>query len=252
MSRAMTGPVTGELTRPVQTVPDVCPYCGGNSFSGARCLQCRGLVDPLSLQASQNDMGPWFIRNPAAPFRPGCSYRLMVQQILKGRVDRDTIVRGPTTRQFWRKAEQAPGIAHLLGICHSCGTTVVPDSDHCGNCHASFVIDTSRQHLGLGPVFLVPGQTTGEEVVVAGKKLPPLVDDSVDFEPIHFDDPVPSTLLSNEEPTQQIELKKPASSRAAAAFLIVWATLATMGLGILVADAWLNLDLGILPRQASK
>src|SRR5881394_2638955 len=67
--------------RPAPPIPNptltVCPYCGHNSFNNARCDQCKGLLDPLSRQASQNAMGPWFIRDEAAPFRPGCSYETL-------------------------------------------------------------------------------------------------------------------------------------------------------------------------------
>ena len=237
----------------VQTVPEVCPYCGSGAFSGVRCQQCRGLSDPLSLQASQNDMGPWFVRTESAPFRPGCSYRLLVQQVLKGRITSDTIVRGPTTRQFWMKAARTPGISHLLGVCHSCGTHVEPESECCPACHASFVVEAPRQHLGLGPVYLVPGQTGGDDVVVAGKKLPPLVADSVDLEPLFIDEPAlirPMPRETTKSAVSLSELPVAKSSNGFAIACLVWAILATLAAGILAADVWL--DMGIVIQHPNK
>lgn len=136
----------------------ICPYCGGVTNLGSRCEKCRGLLDPLSRQATQNTMGPWFIRDEANPFRPGCSYETMKALALRGRIGPDTVVRGPTTRQFWCAARRAPGIAHLVGFCPDCGADVHATDANCDECGADFVIELDRQFLGLGSVAPVPGQ----------------------------------------------------------------------------------------------
>ena len=145
---------------PVKTEPAaaLCPYCGSITPTGARCSHCRGLLDPLSRQATTNTMGPWFIRDDAQPFRPGCSYHTLLGLIQRGKITRTTIIRGPSTRQFWMFAGKVPGVAHLLGVCHSCQEESHVEDFACNNCGAVFTAEEDRQRLGLGPVMEVPGQ----------------------------------------------------------------------------------------------
>lgn len=140
----------------------LCPYCGDVSADSRRCQRCGGHFDPLSRQASQNAMGPWFIRDPASPWRPGCSFETLKELIRRRRITRDTVLRGPTTRQFWTFAGRAPSVANLLGVCHSCRADVLPEDFTCRTCGASFSPEADRQHLGLAPVHLLPGQAPPE------------------------------------------------------------------------------------------
>ncbi len=226
------------------TLPEICPYCGSDAISGTRCLQCRGLVDPLSLQASQNEMGPWTIRTEKGQFLPGCSYQVIVQQISRGRINLNTVLRGPTTRQFWMKAARVPGVAQLLGICHSCNSGVTPGSKSCSNCHVAFVVESSRQMLGLGPVLLVPGQQLDREVVVAGQRLPSVLADSVDLEPVFMEDETPFMPLPR---TGTSAAQAPAAPRQSRIHivLVIWAILATGIAAAIAADSWLELGWGL-------
>lgn len=149
---------------PDRKVSVLCPYCGRPTILGARCEQCRGLLDPLSRQATQNAMGPWFIHDPTNPFRPGCSYEVIRDMARRGRIVAETVLRGPTTRQYWMTASRAPSIANLLGACHNCRKAVVQSAVACPACGADFSPEIDRQYLGLGPVHLLPGQATPEEV----------------------------------------------------------------------------------------
>jgi hypothetical protein len=121
-------------------------------------------MDPLSRQASQNAMGPWFIRDEAAPFRPGCSYETLQGLIAKGRVSAASVLRGPSTRQFWTRATSVPGVAHLLGECHACHGPAEAGEANCRRCGASFDSQTDRQAMGLAPVRLLPGHAAAEEI----------------------------------------------------------------------------------------
>jgi hypothetical protein len=121
-------------------------------------------MDPLSRQASQNAMGPWFVRDDLLPHRPGCSYETLKVLVAKGRVDRESILRGPSTRQFWARATNVPGVAHLLGECHACHARAASDSVRCQACAAAFDCSMDRQALGLAPVRLLPGHTAPEEI----------------------------------------------------------------------------------------
>jgi len=161
------GPETGER----QARP--CPYCGHvGDFSAGReqCSNCKGWFEPLSRQASQNAMGPWYFHDDAVPFRPGCSYETLKRLIAKGRVTAQTIIRGPGTNQFWMYAVHAPGVAHLLGRCHSCRQPVSAEAFMCDHCGATLPTYEDRQHLGLAPVRLLPGQAHATRVAATAMR----------------------------------------------------------------------------------
>ena len=129
----------------------LCPYCGRMQPGpdAERCDECGGYFEPLSRRATQIAMGPWYIRDKRVPFRPGCSYEVLVSQIKAGRIKPNTVIRGPTTRQFWSVARNVPGVAHLLGYCHRCGAHVSPNDKACPDCAEPFMAVTERNELGL-------------------------------------------------------------------------------------------------------
>ncbi len=139
---------------PPPATQTICPYCGSQQshtpiIEEGACETCSGQFDPISRQASQNEMGPWYIRNENNPFKPGCSYETLLRLIKRGSITEHTILRGPTTRQFWQMANTVRGISHLFGKCYVCGTTVQPTSPTCSTCRAQFSIKSGRQILGL-------------------------------------------------------------------------------------------------------
>jgi len=136
----------------------VCPYCGTITPDSGRCSGCQGRFDPLSRQATQNQMGAWSIRDDRQPFRPGCTYQTIARLIEQQKITQDTVLRGPSTRQFWTLARHTPGVSQLLGVCHSCQREVKTDAFSCPSCLASFTIERDRQHMGLGPSRPLPGQ----------------------------------------------------------------------------------------------
>lgn len=157
-----------EAPEPARTLPpsrapaermSLCPYCGEEQRAAApaACHACRGVFEPLSRQATQNAMGPWQFRDAANPFRPGCSYETLRALAERGKIDPSTPVRGPTTRQFWMRADETHGLAHLFGRCHACRERARPSDALCFTCGAPFVAPTDRQRLGLGPVRPIGG-----------------------------------------------------------------------------------------------
>src|SRR5690606_19138933 len=90
-SGSSTGPGGGEERQLV-----LCPYCGRTQFNTERCEACGGLFEPLSRMATQIAMGPWFIRDKAQPFKPGCSYETLKRMIQRGAIHANTVIRGPT------------------------------------------------------------------------------------------------------------------------------------------------------------
>ncbi len=200
--------------RPVPTPRVVlCPFCGGLSANLEACTHCKGRFDPLSRQASQNAMGPWFIRDERQPFAPGCSFETVKNLIARGRISKNTIIRGPTTNQFWTLAKRTPGVANLLGVCHNCQHEVSPKDFACGACGAPFTPEVDRQHLGLAPLQPLPGQAP--PAVIAALSGPP-----VGVEPIELDRLAPaaqSTPPASDHPRRREPSRLPervVSSRA--------------------------------------
>jgi hypothetical protein len=166
-------PTTPEIVKPSPAGTNyVCPYCGGRTSAGPRCDVCRGLLDALSRQATQNSMGPWFVRDEAQPFRPGCSFETLIALVRRGKIALDTIIRGPSTMQFWAPARRVPGVAHHLGICFNCAEEIEPTDHECRFCGADFHADPDRQHLGLAPMLLIPGQASPDQIAASTMRRP--------------------------------------------------------------------------------
>jgi hypothetical protein len=146
----------------------ICPYCGETQAASDRCRACGGLFEPLSRQATHNEMGPWFIRSPARPFQPGCSYETLIKLLERGQVNRHTLLRGPSTKQFWTIAKRVPGVAHLLGFCHQCDAEVNPGDHGCSHCGVPFGAYLDRNHLGLPEIRPLPWEIDGETADAAG------------------------------------------------------------------------------------
>lgn len=127
----------------------LCPYCGHAQYGGDRCQDCNGLFEPLSRRATQLAMGPWQIRDKNNPFRPGCCFDVVKKMAASGKIKAHTVMRGPTTRQFWSVARNVPGVAHLIGYCHACGHHVSPTDAKCGDCNTAFVEPRDRNAMGL-------------------------------------------------------------------------------------------------------
>ncbi len=140
----------------------ICPYCGETQAQADRCGACGGLFEPLSRQATHNAMGPWFVRIPRRPFQPGCSYETLRKMIERGQVTKYTILRGPTTKQFWSVARHVPGVAHLLGYCHHCDASVDPGDHGCHSCGVPFGAYLDRNYLGLPEIRPLPWEETAE------------------------------------------------------------------------------------------
>lgn len=146
----------------------LCPYCGLVQPVTARCTGCKGLLDGESRQATQNAMGPWFLRNETSPFHPGCSHATLRDLVRRGRISRETILRGPTTNQFWNMAGNTPGVAVLLGECHACHQPAREDEYVCRHCGVVLTPRNDRQHLGLAAVRAIAPPAAMPPVASAG------------------------------------------------------------------------------------
>ncbi|MGB0766911.1 MAG: hypothetical protein ACPGYV_04300, partial [Phycisphaeraceae bacterium] len=97
-------------------------------------------------------MGPWFVRDEDRPFMPGFSETILRQQVAAGRINANTIVRGPTTNQFWMTAGKTPGVSRLMGACHACDGAVSPEDIACPLCEADLSLPEEVDRLGLAYV----------------------------------------------------------------------------------------------------
>lgn len=206
----------------------LCTYCGSLSISTSKCSNCGGHFDLLSRQRTQNGMGPWFIRDQVNPFHPGCSYDTLRRLIARGRVRPDTVMRGPTTRQFWSFARNTPGVAHLLGACHACHAPVDATAHACPSCAASFVVADDRQQLGLAPMQMLPGDADPAAVADAafGPATPPRepagpVDAAVPAEQFGG---LPDRSSSNEPVSSRPAVSRPVRKRSAGPMVAVVAS----------------------------
>lgn len=166
----MTTPESHSAPDQSPRLPALCPYCGhGHELVPGKprplqCESCKGRFEPLSRQATQNAMGPWQVRDESQPFRPPCSYETIVKLAQRGKIGPTTIVRGPTTRQFWSYARDTPGVAAVLGFCHSCHTPIAAEDANCPSCDAELRPATDRQQLGLSPKVVLPGEAPPEQI----------------------------------------------------------------------------------------
>lgn len=128
-----------------------CPYCGylNDTAKFDRCSQCNGLFEPLSQIATQLAMGPWYVRDENRPFMPGFSEAILREQVRAGKITTHTVLRGPTTNQFWKRAADAQGVSRLMGTCHACHQGVDPTDTSCPFCKADLSLPTDVDSLGL-------------------------------------------------------------------------------------------------------
>ncbi len=141
---------------------------------------------------------------------------------------RQSIRRGPSTRQFWTRSTSVPGVAHLLGECHSCHTKLSSGATRCPPCAASFDCPIDRQSLGLAPVRLLPGHSAPE--VIARSMV----------EAVRQSARAPRTEIVRSAPEMQSgatldvlspELRTPRTHRRAVTVVLVLAALAAVGIG---------------------
>lgn len=120
---------------PALPLEPVCPFCGlVNEFAGSPCQRCTMEDTAVTREATHAKLGGWFVyqaRNPAAP---GMNYVTLLALIERGRITRRSIVRGPTTGQFWRYASRVKGISREFGLCWNCGGELRSTARLCPRC----------------------------------------------------------------------------------------------------------------------
>tara|TARA_B110000495_G_scaffold184547_1_gene181664 strand:- start:4063 stop:4752 length:690 start_codon:yes stop_codon:yes gene_type:complete len=139
----------------------VCPVCGETQQETSVCKSCDNSLDTDGLLYAEGSIGPWSIRDPKSPFLPGMTYDHLAELARRGEVELHTILRGPTTRQLWKVARRVPGIAHILGRCHSCGEHVAAQDRSCGACKTPFLTYRDRNNFGVDLTVPSEGKVEG-------------------------------------------------------------------------------------------
>jgi hypothetical protein len=128
--------------------PALCCICGHDKTGADECPECDTVFSPPE-EATRITLGGWFVHGKQHAFKPGMSYEQLRKEAELGGVTSRTIVRGPTTEQFWKLAKNTQGVAHLTGFCHQCGTKAQAGDASCASCKASFAVPADADWVGL-------------------------------------------------------------------------------------------------------
>jgi hypothetical protein len=128
---------------PLDSVVDghVCPFCGlvrdiTEEFDAtAPCPRCTLADTPTTRNATKARIGPWHVRQMRNPWAPGMRWETLLALIKRGQVTRDSVVRGPTTHQLWKRASEVKGLSREFGVCYSCGADLDAAANLCGHCN---------------------------------------------------------------------------------------------------------------------
>jgi hypothetical protein len=128
-------PTPGQQVRRALRGKHVCPFCGTTRQDevGA-CPQCSLEDTPTTRAATRSKLGPWFVLQSRNPSAPGMNFATMLLLIQKGRVTARSVIRGPTTSQFWRHAAKVKGVSREFGLCWNCGYDVARNARVCSSC----------------------------------------------------------------------------------------------------------------------
>jgi len=64
----------------------------------------------------------------------GVNLEVMIRWVREGKINRNSTVRGPSTRFEWRYAAEAPVLSKYLGVCPHCQAQVDEDDEFCPAC----------------------------------------------------------------------------------------------------------------------
>ncbi len=119
----------------------VCPFCGltreiTEDFDPATpCPRCTLSDNPTTRNATKSRIGPWHVRQVRNPWAPGMRFETLLALIKHGQVTKDSIVRGPTTHQLWKRASEIKGLSREFGLCYQCGAEIDTQATVCPGCN---------------------------------------------------------------------------------------------------------------------
>ncbi len=140
----------------------VCPYCGTQRETDlGACTQCSLEDTPTTRTATRGKLGPWYVLQSRNPSAPGMNFATLMTLVQKGRVTARSVLRGPTTGQFWRHAAKVKGVSREFLLCWNCGSDIAKNARACPSCKR-------LQEPPLNPdVLLENGEFSSEELAEA-------------------------------------------------------------------------------------
>jgi hypothetical protein len=140
----------------------VCPFCGTQRETDVGpCTQCSLEDTPTTRSATRGKLGPWYVLQSRNPSAPGMNFATLMVLVQKGRVTARSVLRGPTTGQFWRHAAKVKGVSREFLLCWNCGSDIAKNARACPNCKR-------LQEPPLNPdVLLESGEFSSEELAEA-------------------------------------------------------------------------------------
>jgi hypothetical protein len=99
------------------------------------CPRCTMADTPATRKATKARIGPWAVRQVRNPWAPGMRFETLMALIKRGQVTKDSIVRGPTTHQLWKRASEVKGISREFFVCYSCGAEIDKTASLCPQCN---------------------------------------------------------------------------------------------------------------------
>jgi len=113
----------------------VCPFCGTQRETDmGPCAHCSLEDSPTTRSATRSKLGPWYVLQSRNPSAPGMNFATLMALVQKGRVTARSVLRGPTTGQFWRHAAKVKGVSREFGLCWNCGGDVARNARACAHC----------------------------------------------------------------------------------------------------------------------
>jgi hypothetical protein len=126
----------------------VCPFCGVVSLAiEEACPHCKMNVASATRAGTKALIGPWYVLQTKLPSIPGVTFARLLELVRKGRIQPRSVVRGPTTHQFWRFAIQVKGLSREFGLCYDCGAEIASDAETCPACSCSQSLPTDPHAL---------------------------------------------------------------------------------------------------------
>jgi len=137
----------------------VCPFCGTTRETDlGPCQHCSLEDTPTTRAATRTKLGPWYVLQSRNPSAPGMNFATLMMLVQKGRVTARSVLRGPTTGQFWKHAAKVKGVAREFGLCWNCGGDIARNGRACPSCKR-------MQEPPLNPdVLLEPGEISADDL----------------------------------------------------------------------------------------
>jgi hypothetical protein len=138
----------------------VCPFCGTIlELQDGPCPRCSLEDTPQTRQSTRSRLGPWYVLQTRNPYAPGMKYNTILALIRRGQVTPKSVIRGPTTGQFWRFAGRVKGISREFQLCWACGSSIVTSAVSCARCGKT-------QELPPNPDALLEGESAAKTLYV--------------------------------------------------------------------------------------